>query len=219
MELQCDSSCAKNPGANNVLTDFLHRPLTTAALPQDNVPSMNIRLQQLGACCSISSPATTSSSLGFNETAQRKPGSTVPADMLEKLHELFWAGFCDDSAKTAIGKVEGRPTPLRHAHGGRTGRGAAVQTSKLEHNAVVVLSCSHINSPPPCSGHRQRRKGRGRRVRRDGAAPQGHGRARAEEILPTYAPVRCVPRRDRPRRDARLHVLGKAAAEKSDKGE
>ena len=30
----------------------------------------------------------------------------VPADMLEKLHELFWAGFCDDEgAKTAIGKV------------------------------------------------------------------------------------------------------------------
>lgn len=55
----------------------------------------------------------------------------VPADMLEKLHELFWAGFCDDEgAKTAIGKVWKDDHYLCDTHTAVARRGAAVQAGK-----------------------------------------------------------------------------------------
>ena len=66
----------------------------------------------------------------------------VPADMLEKLHELFWAGFCDDEgAKTAIGKVWKDDHYLCDTHTAVAWDVAQqYKQANPEHNAVVVLS-------------------------------------------------------------------------------
>ena len=66
----------------------------------------------------------------------------VPADMLEKLHGLFWAGFCDDEgAKTAIGKVWKDDHYLCDTHTAVAWDVAQqYKQANPEHNAVVVLS-------------------------------------------------------------------------------
>ena len=60
----------------------------------------------------------------------------------EKLHELFWAGFCDDEgAKTAIGKVWKDDHYLCDTHTAVAWDVAQqYKQANPEHNAVVVLS-------------------------------------------------------------------------------
>ena len=98
--------CASN--ANNVLTDFLRTGRYDRRRPfyKTVSPSMDIlvssNLERLLYLLSGDDKLIADLMKQLSENGEYE----VPADMLEKLHELFWAGFCDDEgAKTAIGKV------------------------------------------------------------------------------------------------------------------
>ena len=98
--------CASNK--NNVLTDFLRTGRYDRRRPfyKTVSPSMDIlvssNLERLLYLLSGDDKLIADLMKQLSENGEYE----VPADMLEKLHELFWAGFCDDEgAKTAIGKV------------------------------------------------------------------------------------------------------------------
>lgn len=200
--------CASN--ANNVLTDFLRTGRYDRRRPfyKTVSPSMDIlvssNLERLLYLLSGDDKLIADLMKQLGENGEYE----VPADMLEKLHELFWAGFCDDEgAKTAIGKVWKDDHYLCDTHTAVAWDVAQqYKQANPEHNAVVVLSTASPYKFPAAVLEGIGEKARGRRVRRDGAAPQGHGRARAEESCRPTLPRGASPRRDRPRRDARLRA-------------
>ena len=134
--------CASN--ANNVLTDFLRTGRYDRRRPfyKTVSPSMDIlvssNLERLLYLLSGDDKLIADLMKQLSENGEYE----VPADMLEKLHELFWAGFCDDEgAKTAIGKVWKDDHYLCDTHTA-VAWDVAQQYKKEnpEHNAVVVLS-------------------------------------------------------------------------------
>ena len=134
--------CASN--ANNVLTDFLRTGRYDRRRPfyKTVSPSMDIlvssNLERLLYLLSGDDKLVA----GLMKSLSEEGAYEVPAEMLEKLHELFWAGCCDDeAAKAAIGKVWKEEHYLCDTHTA-VARDVAQQYKKEnpEHNAVVVLS-------------------------------------------------------------------------------
>ena len=134
--------CASN--ANNVLTEFLRTGRYDRRRPfyKTVSPSMDIlvssNLERLLYLLSGDDKLIADLMKQLSENGEYE----VPADMLEKLHELFWAGFCDDEgAKTAIGKVWKDDDYLCDTHTA-VAWDVAQQYKKenADHNAVVVLS-------------------------------------------------------------------------------
>ena len=134
--------CASN--ANNVLTDFLRTGRYDRRRPfyKTVSPSMDIlvssNLERLLYLLSGDDKLIADLMKQLSENGEYE----VPADMLEKLHELFWAGFCDDEgAKTAIGKVWKDDHYLCDTHTA-VAWDVAQQYKQANpgHNAVVVLS-------------------------------------------------------------------------------
>ena len=134
--------CASN--ANNVLTDFLRTGRYDRQRPfyKTVSPSMDIlvssNLERLLYLLSGDDKLVAGLMKSLSENGEYE----VPADMLEKLHELFWAGCCDDEgAKAAIGKVWKDDHYLCDTHTA-VAWDVAQQYKKEnpEHNAVVVLS-------------------------------------------------------------------------------
>ena len=134
--------CASN--ANNVLTDFLRTGRYDRRRPFHKTvsPSMDIlvssNLERLLYLLSGDDKLIADLMKQLSENGEYE----VPADMLEKLHELFWAGFCDDEgAKTAIGKVWKDDHYLCDTHTAVAWDVAQqYKQANPEHNAVVVLS-------------------------------------------------------------------------------
>ena len=134
--------CASN--ANNVLTDFLRTGRYDRRRPfyKTVSPSMDIlvssNLERLLYLLSGNDKFIADLMKQLSENGEYE----VPADMLEKLHELFWAGFCDDEgAKTAIGKVWKDDHYLCDTHTAVAWDVAQqYKQANPEHNAVVVLS-------------------------------------------------------------------------------
>ena len=134
--------CASN--ANNVLTDFLRTGRYDRRRPfyKTVSPSMDIlvssNLERLLYLLSGDDKLIADLMKQLSENGEYE----VPADMLEKLHELFWAGFCDDEgAKTAIGKVWKDDHYLCDTHTAVAWDVAQqYKQANPEHNAVVVLS-------------------------------------------------------------------------------
>ena len=134
--------CASN--ANNVLTDFLRTGRYDRRRPfyKTVSPSMDIlvssNLERLLYLLSGDDKLIADLMKQLSENGEYE----VPADMLEKLHELFWAGFCDDEgAKTAIGKVWKGDHYLCDTHTAVAWDVAQqYKQANPEHNAVVVLS-------------------------------------------------------------------------------
>ena len=134
--------CASN--ANNVLTEFLRTGRYDRRRPfyKTVSPSMDIlvssNLERLLYLLSGDDKLIADLMKQLSENGEYE----VPADMLEKLHELFWAGFCgDEGAKTAIGKVWKDDHYLCDTHTA-VAWDVAQQYKKenADHNAVVVLS-------------------------------------------------------------------------------
>ena len=134
--------CASN--ANNVLTDFLRTGRYDRQRPfyKTVSPSMDIlvssNLERLLYLLSGDDKLVA----GLMKSLSEKGAYEVPADMLAKLHELFWAGCCDDAgAKAAIGDVWAKDRYLCDTHTA-VAWDVAQQYKKEnpEHNAVVVLS-------------------------------------------------------------------------------
>ena len=134
--------CASNK--NNVLTDFLRTGRYDRRRPfyKTVSPSMDIlvssNLERLLYLLSGDDKLIADLMKQLSENGEYE----VPADMLEKLHELFWAGFCDDEgAKTAIGKVWKDDHYLCDTHTAVAWDVAQqYKQANPEHNAVVVLS-------------------------------------------------------------------------------
>ncbi len=134
--------CASN--ANNVLTDFLRTGRYDRRRPfyKTVSPSMDIlvssNLERLLYLLSGDDKLVA----GLMKSLSEEGAYEVPAEMLEKLHELFWAGCCDDeAAKAAIGKVWKEEHYLCDTHTA-VAWDVAQQYKKENpaHNAVVVLS-------------------------------------------------------------------------------
>ena len=134
--------CASN--ANNVLTDFLRTGRYDRRRPfyKTVSPSMDIlvssNLERLLYLLSGDDKLVA----GLMKSLSEEGAYEVPAEMLEKLHELFWAGCCDDeAAKAAIGKVWRKDHYLCDTHTA-VAWDVAQQYKKENpaHNAVVVLS-------------------------------------------------------------------------------
>ena len=134
--------CASN--ANNVLTDFLRTGRYDRRRPfyKTVSPSMDIlvssNLERLLYLLSGDDKLVA----GLMKSLSEEGAYEVPAEMLEKLHELFWAGCCDDeAAKAAIGKVWKEEHYLCDTHTA-VAWDVAQQYKKenADHNAVVVLS-------------------------------------------------------------------------------
>ncbi len=134
--------CASN--ANNVLTDFLRTGRYDRRRPfyKTVSPSMDIlvssNLERLLYLLSGDDKLVA----GLMKSLSEEGAYEVPAEMLEKLHELFWAGCCDDeAAKAAIGKVWREDHYLCDTHTA-VAWDVAQQYKKENpaHNAVVVLS-------------------------------------------------------------------------------
>ena len=134
--------CASN--ANNVLTDFLRTGRYDRQRPfyKTVSPSMDIlvssNLERLLYLLSGDDKLVA----GLMKSLSEKGAYEVPADMLKKLHELFWASFCDDEgAKAAIGKVWKDDHYLCDTHTAVAWDVAQqYKQANPEHNAVVVLS-------------------------------------------------------------------------------
>ena len=134
--------CASNE--NNVLTDFIRtgtydrrRPFHTTISPSMDI-LVSSNLERLLYLLSGDDKLIADLMKQLSENGEYE----VPADMLEKLHELFWASFCDDEgAKTAIGKVWKDDHYLCDTHTA-VAWDVAQQYKKenADHNAVVVLS-------------------------------------------------------------------------------
>lgn len=134
--------CASN--ANNVLTDFLRTGRYDRRRPfyKTVSPSMDIlvssNLERLLYLLSGDDVLVASLMRELNETGAYE----VSAEMLEKLHALFWAGCCDDEeAKRTIGEVWREHHYLCDTH--TAVAWAVAQQYKAadpDHNAVVVLS-------------------------------------------------------------------------------
>ena len=134
--------CASN--ANNVLTDFLRtgcydrrRPFYKTASPSMDI-LVSSNLERLLYLLSGDDKLIADLMKQLSENGAYE----VPADMLEKLHELFWAGFCDDEgAKAAIGKVWKDDHYLCDTHTAVAWDVAQqYKEANPDHNAVVVLS-------------------------------------------------------------------------------
>lgn len=134
--------CASN--ANNVLTDFLRTGRYDRRRPfyKTVSPSMDIlvssNLERLLYLLSGDDKLVA----GLMKSLSEEGAYEVPAEMLAKLHELFWAGCCDDeAAKAAIGKVWKEEHYLCDTHTA-VAWDVAQQYKKENpaHNAVVVLS-------------------------------------------------------------------------------
>ena len=134
--------CASN--ANNVLTDFLRTGRYDRRRPfyKTVSPSMDIlvssNLERLLYLLSGDDKLVA----GLMKSLSEEGAYEVPAEMLAKLHELFWAGCCDDeAAKAAIGKVWREDHYLCDTHTA-VAWDVAQQYKKENpaHNAVVVLS-------------------------------------------------------------------------------
>ena len=134
--------CASN--ANNVLTDFLRTGRYDRRRPfyKTVSPSMDIlvssNLERLLYLLSGDDALVA----GLMKRLGEEGAYEVPAEMLEKLHELFWAGCCgDEGAKAAIGSVWREHHYLCDTHTA-VAWDVAQQYKKAnpDHNAVVVLS-------------------------------------------------------------------------------
>ena len=134
--------CASN--ANNVLTDFLRTGRYDRRRPfyKTVSPSMDIlvssNLERLLYLLSGDDALVA----GLMKRLGEEGAYEVPAEMLEKLHELFWAGCCgDEGAKAAIGSVWRAHHYLCDTHTA-VAWDVAQQYKKAnpDHNAVVVLS-------------------------------------------------------------------------------
>ena len=134
--------CASN--ANNVLTDFLRTGRYDRRRPfyKTVSPSMDILVSSnLERLLSLP-PGDDKLVAGLMKSLSEEGAYEVPAEMLAKLHELFWAGCCDDeAAKAAIGKVWKEEHYLCDTHTA-VAWDVAQQYKKENpaHNAVVVLS-------------------------------------------------------------------------------
>ena len=135
--------CASND--NRVLTDFINTgtyDISDREFILTSSPSMDIlvssNLERLLYLLSGDDKLIADLMKQLSENGEYE----VPADMLEKLHELFWAGFCDDEgAKTAIGKVWKDDHYLCDTHTAVAWDVAQqYKQANPEHNAVVVLS-------------------------------------------------------------------------------
>ena len=134
--------CASN--ANNVLTDFLRTGHYDRRRPfyQTISPSMDIlvssNLERLLYLLSGDDRLVA----GLMEKLSACGSYDVPEEMLAKLKELFWAGFCDDEGtKAAIGKVWRDYHYLCDTH--TAVAWDVAQQYKREnpnHNPVVILS-------------------------------------------------------------------------------
>ena len=134
--------CASN--ANNVLTDFLRtgrydrrRPFYKTVSPSRDI-LVSSNLERLLYLLSGDDKLVA----GLMKSLSEEGAYEVPAEMLAKLHELFWAGCCDDeAAKAAIGKVWKEEHYLCDTHTA-VAWDVAQQYKKENpaHNAVVVLS-------------------------------------------------------------------------------
>ena len=134
--------CASN--ANDVLTEFIstgrydrRRPFYKTVSPSMDI-LVSSNLERLLYLLSGDDKLIADLMKQLSENGEYE----VPADMLEKLHELFWAGFCDDEgAKTAIGKVWKDDHYLCDTHTAVAWDVAQqYKQANPEHNAVVVLS-------------------------------------------------------------------------------
>ena len=134
--------CASN--ANNVLTDFLRTGRYDRRRPfyKTVSPSMDIlvssNLERLLYLLSGDDRLVA----GLMKQLNEQGAYEVPAGMLDKLRELFWAGCCDDAgAKAAIGGVWAKEHYLCDTHTA-VAWNVAQQYKKEnpDHNAVVVLS-------------------------------------------------------------------------------
>ena len=134
--------CASN--ANNVLTDFLRtgrydrrRPFYKTASPSMDI-LVSSNLERLLYLLSGDDKLIADLMKQLSENGEYE----VPADMLEKLHELFWAGFCgDEDAKAAIGRVWKDDHYLCDTHTAVAWDVAQqYKAANPDHNAVVVLS-------------------------------------------------------------------------------
>ena len=134
--------CASN--ANNVLTDFLRTGRYDRRRPfyKTVSPSMDIlvssNLERLLYLLSGDDALVARLMRSLSEEGAYE----APAEMLGKLHELFWAGFCDDAgAERAIGDVWREHHYLCDTHTA-VAWDVAQQYKKANpgHNAVVVLS-------------------------------------------------------------------------------
>lgn len=146
--------CASN--ANNVLTDFLRTGRYDRQRPfyKTVSPSMDIlvssNLERLLYLLSGDDKLVA----GLMKSLSEKGAYEVPADMLAKLHELFWAGCCDDAgAKAAIGDVWAKDRYLCDTH--TAVAGTLPSSIRRKTPSTMPSSCSPlpllINSPPPCS--------------------------------------------------------------------
>ena len=207
--------CASN--ANNVLTDFLRTGRYDRRRPfyKTVSPSMDIlvssNLERLLYLLSGDDKLVA----GLMKSLSEEGAYEVPAEMLEKLHELFWAGCCDDeAAKAAIGKVWKEEHYLCDTHTA-VAWDVAQQYKKENpaHNAVVVLSTASPYKFPAAV-----LEGIGEQAKGDefDVMEQLHD-VTGVPVPKNLAALRerAVRHRDVIERDEMLdYVLGKAAAEK-----
>lgn len=207
--------CASN--ANNVLTDFLRTGRYDRRRPfyKTVSPSMDIlvssNLERLLYLLSGDDKLVA----GLMKSLSEEGAYEVPAEMLEKLHELFWAGCCDDeAAKAAIGKVWKEEHYLCDTHTA-VAWDVAQQYKKENpaHNAVVVLSTASPYKFPAAV-----LEGIGERAKGDefDVMEQLHD-VTGVPVPKNLAALRerAVRHRDVIERDEMLdYVLGKAAAKK-----
>lgn len=207
--------CASN--ANNVLTDFLRTGRYDRRRPfyKTVSPSMDIlvssNLERLLYLLSGDDKLVA----GLMKSLSEEGAYEVPAEMLEKLHELFWAGCCDDeAAKAAIGKVWKEEHYLCDTHTA-VAWDVAQQYKKENpaHNAVVVLSTASPYKFPAAV-----LEGIGERAKGDefDVMEQLHD-VTSVPVPKNLAALRerAVRHRDVIERDEMLdYVLGKAAAKK-----
>ena len=207
--------CASN--ANNVLTDFLRTGRYDRRRPfyKTVSPSMDIlvssNLERLLYLLSGDDKLVA----GLMKSLSEEGAYEVPAEMLEKLHELFWAGCCDDeAAKAAIGKVWKEEHYLCDTHTA-VAWDVAQQYKKDNpaHNAVVVLSTASPYKFPAAV-----LEGIGERAKGDefDVMEQLHD-VTGVPVPKNLATLRerAVRHRDVIERDEMLdYVLGKAAAKK-----
>ncbi len=99
--------CASN--ANNVLTDFIRTGVYDRLRPLHKTisPSMDILVSSnLERLLYLMSGGDTAFVAGLMRELDSKGSYTIPAEMLAKLHNEFWADYCDDDqAKAVIAKL------------------------------------------------------------------------------------------------------------------
>ena len=134
--------CASN--ANNVLTDFIRTGTYDRLRPlhKTQSPSMDILVSSNLERLLYLMSGDTALVAGLMKDLNEKGSYTVPAGLLKKIQEQFWAGCCDDAGSTAVmGRVWAENKYLCDPH---TATGWAVAEDYVnqtgDRRPMVVLS-------------------------------------------------------------------------------